>query len=119
MGGGDASIIVTSDHGAAGESSNAYALAQVADLEQKFSGFRLLSMGEVIIDGVAAAVIDYEWLSNNDVFRQRHAYVPSPRCMFTLTLTARASGFPQLEAAWDQVVGSIRLRGEEPTSREL
>jgi hypothetical protein len=118
-GGGDASIIVTSDYRAAAQPSKPYARAQLAALEQKFSGFRLLSISELLIDGVSAAVIDYEWSSNDDVLRQRQAYVPSPRCMFTLTLTARAGGFPQLEAAWDLVVGTIRLHNDGLRSREL
>jgi hypothetical protein len=84
-------------------------MAQLATLEQKFTGFRLISISEVTIDGVTAAVVDYEWSSQADVLRQRQAYVPSPRCMFTLMLTAQAGGFPQLETVWDQVVGSIRL----------
>jgi hypothetical protein len=109
-GGGDASIIVTSDYRAAAQPSKPYAMAQLATLEQKFTGFRLISISEVIIDGVSAAVIEYEWTSQADVLRQRQAYVPSPRCMFTLMLTAHAGGFPQLEAVWDMVVGSIRMK---------
>lgn len=82
----------------------------MASLSEKFTGFRLVSMSELTIDGVTAAVIDYEWSSTHDVLRQRQAFVPSSRCMFTLTLTGRAGGFPQLETAWNLVVESIRLR---------
>jgi len=118
-GGGDASVIVTSDYRAAAWPSKAYARAQLAALEQKFTGFRLLSLGEFVVDGVSAAVIDYEWSSNDDLLRQRQAYVPSPRCMFTLSLTARAGGFPQLEAAWDLIVGSISLHKDGLITRNF
>lgn len=109
-GGGDASIIVTSDFAAAAQEPEPYARAQLAALSEKFSGFRLLSLSEKAIDGVPAAVVDYEWSSSGELLRQRQAYVPSKRCMFTLTLTARARAFPELERAWDLVVGSIRLQ---------
>jgi hypothetical protein len=118
-GGGDASIIVTSDYRGAHQPAEAYARAQLVALEQKFAGFHLLSFSELVIDGVAAAVIDYEWTGDDGVLRQRQAYVPSPRCMFTLTLTGRASGFPQLETAWNSVVGSIRLHKDGLRSREV
>ena len=111
-GGGDASIIVTSDFGAAAQAAQPYAQAQVAALSEKFTGFRLLSLREQPVDGVAAAILDYEWSSSGELLRQRQAYVPSPRCMFTLSLTARAQAFPQLENAWATVLGSIQLQND-------
>src|SRR5215510_8575247 len=56
-GGGDASIIVTCDYRAAAQPAKPYARAQLAALSEKFTGFRLVSMSEMTIDGVSAAVI--------------------------------------------------------------
>jgi hypothetical protein len=111
-GGGDASFIVTRDYAAVATPVKTYAEEQVVVLKQKFRGFKLLSTGELAIGGVAAQLIDYEWESNDVILRQRQAYLPAAESMLTLTLTARARGFDELEWAWQTVVSSLQLHKE-------
>lgn len=107
---GDASFIVTRDYETPLAVPAEYARAQQETLAKQFGGYRLLSATDATLDGDPAAVVDYQWLSSGVLLRQRQAYFHCGDCMVSLTLTARATRFEQLEGTWGQVMTSFRLR---------
>lgn len=104
----DASFVVTRDAQAAKRDAVAYAEEQQAAIKDKLAEYRLLALRRSKCGEIEIALVDYLWSANDVVLHQRQACVPTPEGMLTLTLTARMQDLEALEAAWNDVLGSLK-----------
>ncbi|MGH8054144.1 MAG: DcrB-related protein [Stenotrophomonas sp.] len=106
----DAAIILTRDYETPLATAAEYADAQQEAARKSFPGYRQIERIEAQIDGQPAAVVDYQWRSNGSaLLRQRQLYVRHQSVMLTLTASAMADEFAQIDEMWPTLLASFKL----------
>ncbi|HEY5240067.1 MAG TPA: DcrB-related protein [Polyangiaceae bacterium] len=107
-------IVVTRDKLGEGEDAVKYANRQIGGLAKQLTGFRLQEQRDVVLGGVPAKELVFQWLGSRGRIVQRLAMIPQGSRMINVTTTAPAADAAKVEPVFERILSSMRFGA--PTS---
>jgi hypothetical protein len=102
--------VMTRDQRQEGESMKLYADRQFIEVARRLDGFELLERGELMLDGVVATDMKFNWQGSQGPIYQRLVMIPGKdRQVLSLSFTAAKESREELQPLFDRMLASVKL----------
>lgn len=112
----EASFVITRDPNQRDTEFSAYLASQIAVCQKQLSGFKLLKQQDLIVSGHRAAQLDYVWKNEGRELMLRQVFIERKPAILILTLTTTQADLPHHEAAWNDVLESVKVVTPTPSA---
>jgi hypothetical protein len=100
------------------EPSSAYADKQLVELAKRLEAFNLSERRDSMVGGLPAVDLIFTWRGSNGVIKQRQTFVATGAgSVLTFVATALVTEFPEMEPAFQAILGSIQFPPNKTNGR--